>query len=187
MIERAGPLLLIAGLVAAVVAAIIPSPVVVAVCLAVAGVVSVVPFGRLSATDLVFSLTGPLSGASLVLMAIGIADVLFPEASVLAATGAIPLAVFVLIAAAPLYLSVVGGLGPDLYRTGFGGWIVPVFLAVALAIGFWFGSFAIAAWVAVSGLLYLTRAYASRNLIDYSVDPVAVIFALVFLVEAALW
>jgi hypothetical protein len=57
---------------------------------------------------------------------------------------------------------------------------------VLALVGLYLGAPAVAVWVALAGALYLAGAYASRNFFDYLVDPVAVVFALVVLVQAAL-
>lgn len=186
MIERAGPLILVVGLAAAMAGAVLPSRIAVAIVALVVGALALVPVGRLSAVDFLYSFTGPLSAASLVLMAIGCAGVIWRDTDVAAMTGVAVLAAIVLVLAVPLYAAVIAGLPADPYRWGFGGWVVPAILAVALALGYGFGAVSVAAWVVVAGALYFTGAYTSRNLIDYLVDPVAVIFAIVFLVQASL-
>jgi hypothetical protein len=186
MIERLGPLILIAGLAAAVAHAFGPPSAVTLAVAVVVGVVALVPVGGLSATDLVFSFTGPLSGAALVLMATGMAALFWPDRATIATFGVPVLAGMVVVVAVPLHAATIAGTVIDPYRWGYGGWVLPAGVLVLLLVGFLAGAPAVAAWVAVSGVLYLAGAYASRNLFDYLVDPVALVFALVFLGQAAL-
>lgn len=186
MIERFGPLILIAGLAAAAVNAFGPPRAATLAVAVIVGALALVPVGGPSATDLVYSFTGPLSGATLVLMAAGIAGLFWPDRALNSTLGVTALAGLVVVVAVPLYATVIAGGSFDLYRWGYSGWALPAGVLVLLLIGLYVGAPAVAVWVALSGVLYLAGAYASRNLFDYLVDPVAVVFALVVLVQAAL-
>jgi len=186
MIERFGPLLLIAGLAGTIADAIGHSPRASIAVAMLVGAAALIPIGKLSAVDYFYSLTGPLSAASLTMIGIGIAGFVWRDQPIDARSGVAVLAVMVPILALPLYAAVIAGWSFDPYRWGFGGWVLPAGLFVLLAVGLWFGAFAVALWLALAGALYLAGGYASRNLVDYLVDPTAVIIAIVVLARVFL-
>jgi hypothetical protein len=185
LVERLGALLLIVAIVGAIADALVRArPAVVLVMLA-ALVVAIVPFGDLSATDYLFSVVGPLSGASLTFLALGIADALFPERRINSALGSRALAAIVLLVGIPFYAFALGFGGLDAYRLGFGGWTLSFALAALLAFAWLVRSTSIALWLALSGALYLFGAFSSRNLFDYLIDPVVLVLAAGVLIRAA--
>lgn len=184
MIERLGSLVLVVGIAAAVASAFGANRTVLLALMVVAGVAALIPVAGLSFVDLVYSVLGPLSAATFVLAAIGSAALIWPERGVDTAAGVAVMAAMVVAIAVPLYASVIAGLPVDLYRFGFSGWQLPAVCLALLAVGFWLGSPAVAIWIAAGGVLFLAGAYASRNLLDYLVDPVALALALVVLATA---
>jgi hypothetical protein len=186
MVDRLGPLILIAGLAAAAAHAFGPPWAATLAVFAIVGAMALVPVGRLSATDRVYSFTGPLSGAALVLMAAGIAGLFWPDMALNSTLGVTVLAGIVVAVALPLYATVLAGGRFDPYRWGYGGWALPAGAFALALVCLALGAPAVAVWVALSGVLYLAGAYASRNFFDYLVDPVAVVFAMVVLSQAAL-
>jgi hypothetical protein len=125
-----------------------------------------------------------LSGASLTFLALGIADVFFPERRINSALGASALAAVMLLVGVPFYAFALGFGGLDAYRLGFGGLTLPFALAALLAFAWLVRSTSIALWLAVSGALYLLDAFSSRNLFDYLLDPLVLVLAAGVLIRA---
>lgn len=185
MVEQLGAFLLIAGIAASGAARFAPpSRLATVVASVVAAVAVLLPVGGLSATDFLYSIIGPLSGASLALLALGYAGLLWPDKPLDRVFGVPVLAIVVIAIGVPLYGIELGGARLDLYRWGYAGWVLPAGLLVLLLIGFWRGAFAIALWLLLSGAMYLADLYASRNLFDYLLDPVAVVLSCVVLARA---
>ena len=185
MVEQLGAFLLIAGIAASAAARFAPpSRLATVVASVVAAVAVLLPVGGLSATDFLYSIIGPLSGASLVLLALGYANLLWPDKPLDRVFGVPVLSIVVIAIGVPLYGIELGGARLDLYRWGYAGWVLPAALLVLLLIGFWRGAFAIALWLLLSGAMYLADLYASRNLFDYLLDPVAVVLSCVVLARA---
>lgn len=180
--ERAGALLLIMALAGGLASAIVRPRGIVILAMAAVAFAALLPVGGLSATDYLFSVVGPLSGASILFLAIGIADGLSHGGRLGNALDLPTLALMILVAGIPFYALALGVGSFDPYRLGFGGWQLPLVLAVLLAFGLWANSVSVALWLAISGALYLLGAYASRNLVDYLIDPVAVVMAALVLI-----
>lgn len=174
-----GPLLLFAA-VAGALARLFGAPrgIIFAAMIAAAAVAAFAPAGKTTPAEYVYSITGPLSSASLVLLAAYLTHLLWPGKRWLGFTGAPLLAAMVLVIALPLYVFELCGRGPDLYRLGYAGWVLPAALAALLLIGLWRRAPIVAVWVLLAGALYLAEAYGTVNLFDYLVDPVAVLLAL---------
>lgn len=185
MIERLGSLLFVVGLGAAIVSGLGASRLVMVAVAAAVGVVALIPMRGLSAIDLLYSVIGPLSAASFVLIGIGTASLLWPDRGLDNAVGGVVLAAMVVAVAVPLYASAVAGLPVDLYRFGYAGWQLAAFGFVLLAVGLWAGAPATPIWLVVGGGLFLAGAYPSRNLFDYLVDPVALLLAVIVLARGA--
>jgi hypothetical protein len=185
MLEWLGPLLLIVTLAGAIASLRIASPLWRLGAMVVAGAAALVPIGGIPATQFVYSVTGPLSAASLTLLGSGFVALLRPRKPAGAFTAPTTLAAMILLIAVPLYVFELTGRGPDLYIWGYGEWPLPALLGAILLVAFWRGGPAVAAWLILAGALYLSRAYASANLFDYLVDPVAALLALIVLGRAA--
>ncbi len=184
--QRAGAFLVILALASACGAALLRSRLAVAAVTVAAGIVALVPLGALSVNDYVYSLLGPLGGGSLLILLVALADRVSPDLRLDDALGLPVLAGILIVAGFPFYALVLGSGTIDVYRLGFGGWPLPLALAVILAVGLLARAVAVALWIALSGALYLAGAFASRNLFDYLIDPVAVILAGLVLINGVI-
>jgi hypothetical protein len=180
-IERLGAWLLVILLGAAVAHRVRSQPIRWALA-ALTATLGVLPIGRLSAVDVVYSVTGPLSAASLILGSALLSAHLRPDVDLdsvfawrLLAVLVLPLAIGVEVF--ELFISNV-----DLYRFGYASPAVAIAGIVLVAVGWQVGAVAVAIWVAIGNLLFLITAYDSRNLFDYLIDPVAIVLAFAVIV-----
>jgi len=75
----------------------------------------------------------------------------------------------------------------DPYNLGYRGLALPALMLVLVAIG-WFVRVAdIPCWVGLAALLFLLDAYGNRNLWDYLICPLDVVFATADLIIVTLW
>lgn len=146
---------------------------------AIAAVASLVPLGQLSIVDFVFSILGALSAASLVLIVVMLTDCLGPQVRLAPRLGLPLMGAFVLAGGLLLYAIEIGTGTVDAYRFGFSTPELPLGLLVILAIGWRFGSLAVACWLGLASILFLAGAFPSRNFVDYALDPAAMVIALV--------
>jgi len=147
-------------------------------------IVAPVRIGGLSAVDRLHSLVGPLSAASLTFAVLGLAIAFAPAWTVAESAGLTALAAIVLLVAVPFYCGELLSGGFDAYRYGFASPLVAVICLLVLAVGWWLASPAVAIWLGAAAALFMAQAYSSRNLVDYLIDPVAVIVAVIVLVRA---
>jgi hypothetical protein len=183
--ERAGTLFFFVALAFILARAFRARPPVAAVfALLVAGLLAIPYNGGLSTIDRFFSVFGPASAATLVLLAIAVLRSL-PGWAGRPALDPVALAALVLLLGLPYYWAELSGRTLfDPYTLGFAAPLVPVALAL-LPLVFWRrGSPAISATLALGGALFLLGTYRSRNLFDYLIDPIAIGLAFVVLVDA---
>ncbi|MCC6981989.1 MAG: hypothetical protein IT535_01845 [Bauldia sp.] len=183
--ERAGVLFFFVSLAFILARACRARPMIAALIALLVATLLAIPYnGGLSTIDRFFSLSGPLGAASLVLLAIAVLRSL-PGGGGRSSLDPTALAALVVILGVPYYwLELSGRTLFDPYTLGFADPLAPLALAL-LPFLFWRkGSLAVSATLALGGALFLLGAYASRNLFDYLIDPVAVVLALVLLIDA---
>jgi hypothetical protein len=147
-------------------------------------VLSLIPFGDIRGFTLVFSLFGPLSVATILGSAIfvGLSLGVLPQSlrRELRAAAAV-----VAVLGIVLYPAAMGLLPWDAYRLGFQGAMLPAALiCIALAAAA-FGLFIVPLWISLAAMASQTRLFASLNLWDYLIDPVAWLACLIILILAA--
>jgi hypothetical protein len=181
--ERIGAVLLVVALVTTVGRLLGLSAKWVAIAGLLAVAIQFVPVGGPTILAYVFSVVGPLSAASIVLLASAVAVAIDPSAGWPSRLGVSALSAVVLVLAVPFYPLALG-LGPyDPYSLGFSGVLLPAGLAVLAVLGWLAGSVAILVWLALGSAMFLLGAYQSRNMIDYLIDPIAVIVAAITLIS----
>jgi hypothetical protein len=155
----------------------------VAAGIAVAAVLFV-PVGGLPLLAYAYSVTAPLGAATLVMLAIGALDAAAPSAGIGSRSRIAFLAATVLVVAVLFYPPDLGLGRFDPYQIGYAGWLLPAGLLAYLVLAVLMRSLAAVVWLAVASVLFLARAYETRNLVDYLIDPIAVPVAVVVLVKA---
>lgn len=145
-------------------------------------VIALVPFGPLSFAALMLGLLGPVSAATLVLLAASLWASLREGGCRSSTTMLLSLVVI----GAVFYPLTLGLTVFDPYEYGYRGFAVPVLMLVLVAIGWWRHALDALGWIALAGLLYATGAYDSRNLWDYLVFPLDPVFAAATLAIRAL-
>ena len=145
---------------------------------AITGALCLVPLWGLSPLNYVYSAVGPLSSASLVLLAIISAEQMHRDGRIWERSGAPVLACLLLAVSIPFYAFSIG-LGPwDPYRLGYASPILVAPLLFSLALGWWAATPAIFLWLIAGTSLFLLQAYKTSNLVDYLIDPVAVVISI---------
>lgn len=173
-LEQLGPALALASLAAALAArcGMHRLPVAAIAALVIGG--SLVPLGGVSLAGYALAFPGVLSAATLTLVsllllwALGFSASWQPSAAFL---------VCVIVSGLMLYPSATGLVAFDLYDLGFRGIAVPASMTVFVVAGGLAGARDVACWIGAAALLYLCGAYASVNLWDYLLDPVAFLAA----------
>ena len=186
--ERAGVLLLFVAAGFAIGSAFSRAPAVRLGVAAALTLVSLIPLGGVGGFALLFSVLGPLSVATIlgigILLGLSLGVVpqavrrdLLALAAVIAALGIV------------LYPAAIGLLPWDAYQLGFEGAALPAVLIVIALAAAAYGLLVIPLWIAVAAIAWQARLFASLNLWDYLIDPVAWLACLIILVRAAarLW
>lgn len=153
-----------------------PFRLVVAALLALA---AVIPFGLRAFAPFLLSLTGPLSAATLLLLA----ELVAVRAS--RKKSFAPSVAFlsgVLACGVVLYPGTLGWGPADLYDLGYRGYAVPSLMAVLASIGWVARSRDLPCWLVLAALLHAGNVYGTGNLWNYLIDPVAVLIAGLWLV-----
>lgn len=178
-IEALGPMLLIAALAASLAARFDRR---VRIGAAVAGaVLGLASFGPQSFTTLALGVLGPVSAATLVMLATSL------HATLRGTRGGPTTTMLLLLAAigAAFYPLTIGLTAFDPYEFGYRGFAVPALMLVIVAIGWWRRAFDVPCWIALAALLYVVGAYDSRNLWDYLIFPFDPVVALIVLAVRA--
>jgi hypothetical protein len=180
LVEAAGPMLLVAAVMASVA---VRFDMRVRIGAAIAGaVLALVPFGSQSFTSLALGVLGPVSAATLVMLATSLR-------ATLAGTRGGPTTVMLLLlvaVGAAFYPLTFGLTVFDPYEYGYRGLAVPALMLVIVAIGWWRRAPDVPCWIALAALLYIAGAYDSRNLWDYLIFPFDPFVALIVLAVRAL-
>lgn len=130
----------------------------------------------------IFAVIGTLSAASIVL---GIA-ILWRLVSRSRGTPSLALLIAIVVLELPLFFMGGGYTIFDPYSLGYRGAVLPVVMALLVAIGWLFRAPEIFAWVGLASLLYVFKAYGSLNIWDYLLDAVACAVAILWLIGAGL-
>lgn len=181
-LEMFGPAFVLASLVATVAASRGLHRRAVAGIAAIAFGAAFVPIGGLNAAAYALGFPGPLSAATLVMAA------QWPLRTLGAGSRVGPSTVFlscIAISGLVLYPAAAGFVAFDVYDLGFRGLAIPALMTALVVTGWLSGANDVPIWVAVAALLYLFGAYASVNLWDYLIDPVAFVVALIALAVRA--
>jgi len=145
--------------------------------------IGLIPVGGVSLAGLVLSISPSLSVAGTALWA-ALAIRRITGSDPLGEEGTKRLALVILLVAAPVYVSFIGGLGPDIYDSGYGFTLWDVLLGVCAAVMFIRGSFL--SFVLVACLAaHATGLFGSSNIFDTLVDAPALIASMGTLVMAA--
>jgi hypothetical protein len=139
---------------------------------------ALVPIGGMSAAGYALAVPGPLSAATLVLVAQSLLRALGVP------VGTRPSDTFLVCAVVGgvlLYPAAAGFMAFDLYDLGFRGIGVPALMSGFVVLGWVARAHDVAIWIGGAALLYLAGAYASVNVWDYLMDPVAFLAAIVIL------
>jgi hypothetical protein len=181
--ERLGALLLLIALAAALARLVKAGLGMRWAAIAAAALLSFAPIAGTQVLGYVYSATGALSAASLVLLVLFIArtaggDVLRP---VIPDAGLMALVVIVL--GVPFYALVLGIGAWDPYALGYQSLEVVFVLAALALVGGWMRAPVMSLWLICAMLLFLSDSYASRNILDYLIDPLAVLLSAVLLLK----
>ena len=136
-----------------------------------------VPVGSVSFTSFFLGIVGPVSAATLVLMA-GYLYAAFAKPDYTPSRSF--LACLVIIGA--IFYPLTFGLSSfDPYELGYRGLAVPLLMLVVAVMGWAAHAIDVLCWIALTALLYVIGAYDSTNLWDYLIFPVDPILALAWL------
>jgi len=155
---------------------------IIAIC---GGVIAFAPIMQTTPGEFLLGLMGPVSAATMVFLALFLYamitrryDRLFPSRAFL---------VCILVIGVIFYPLTMGLTTFDPYDLGYRGLALPALMLVLVAIG-WFVRVAdIACWVGLAALLFLLDAHGSRNLWDYLICPLDVVFAAADLIIVTFW
>lgn len=179
-IEAAGPVLLVAGIVASFASRFDART---RMGAAIAGAAfALVPFGAQSFVSLVLGVLGPVSAATLVMLTTSLAGTLRGNRFGPTTT----LLLMLLVIGAAFYPLTLGLTVFDPYEYGYRGLAVPALMLAVTAVGWWRGALDVLCWIALAALLYVLQAYDSRNLWDYLIFPLDPIIAAIMLAASAL-
>ena len=131
------------------------------------------PVGSISFATFFLGIVGPVSAATLVLMA-GYLYAAFVKPDYVASRS---LLVCLLIIGVIFYPLTFGLSSLDPYELGYRGLAIPMLMLIVVVIGWAAHAIDIHCWIAVTALLYVIHAYDSANLWDYLIFPVDPIFA----------
>jgi hypothetical protein len=181
LFERTGVLLLIIAFGFAIGAAFSRAPPVRLGFAAAIAILSLIPVGGISGFTLVFSVLGPLSVATILGLglSLGLSLRVFTEAARQDLRAA---AAVVAVLGIVLYPGAIGLLPWDTYRLGFQGATLPAALIVIAFAAAAAGLLVVPLWIAVAAIAWQASLFASLNLWDYLIDPLAWLASLVLLV-----
>lgn len=156
--------------------------IVIAIC---GGLIAFVPAFGTTPGQFLLGTMGPVSAATMVFIVVFLYaliarqyDRLFPSRAFL---------ICVLVIGIVFYPLTIGLTTFDPYDLGYRDLALPALMLLLVAIGWVARVPDIPCWVGLAALLFLLDAYGSRNLWDYLIYPVDVIFAVLDLVIVALW
>lgn len=149
------------------------------------GLVAFVPAFGTTPGEFLLGIMGPVSAATIVFIAVFLYALvtrqhewLFPSR---------PFRICVLVIGLVFYPLTIGLTTFDPYDLGYRGLALPALMLILLAVGWIARVSDIACWVGLAALLFLLDAYGSRNLWDYLIFPVDVVFAVLDMIMIALW
>lgn len=182
--ERAGVLAFFAALAFILARALRASPWLAGLVVLAVAVLLAVPYnGGLSTIDRFFSVSGPTSAALFVLLGLAVLRSL-PGLARHPSLDPVPVAAIVVpVGLIHYWLELAARTPFSPYAWGFAQPLAPIVLGV-LPFLFLSRSLAIGAWLMLGGGLFLLGAYPSRNLFDYLIDPIALVVALILLIDA---
>lgn len=156
--------------------------IVIAIC---GGLIAFVPAFGTTPGQFLLGTMGPVSAATMVFIVVFLYalitrqyDRLFPSRAFL---------ICVLVIGIVFYPLTIGLTTFDPYDLGYRDLALPALMLLLVAIGWVARVPDIPCWVGLAALLFLLDAYGSRNLWDYLIYPVDVIFAVLDLIIVALW
>jgi hypothetical protein len=156
--------------------------IVVAIC---GGLIAFVPAFGTTPGQFLLGTMGPVSAATMVFIVVFVYalitrqyDRLFPSRAFL---------ICVLVIGIVFYTLTIGLTTFDPYDLGYRDLALPTLMLLLVAIGWVARVSDIPCWVGLAALLFLLDAYGSRNLWDYLICPVDVVFAVLDLIIVALW
>jgi hypothetical protein len=182
--ERSGALLLIAALSTGVGTLFSRSRACWAIAAAMFVGLSLLPIGGVSGLTFLYSAVGPLSLATIVNCTVYIGW-MFGLIPALARHDVILMAAVVALLGLVLYPAAIGLLPWDPYRLGFHGASLPVALMVIAVVSGAANSIIVPLWIAASAAAWQSGVFLSKNLWDYTIDPLVWIVSLVLLAAAA--
>jgi len=149
------------------------------------GLVAFLPVMRTTPGEFLLGLMGPASAATMVFLVLFLYamttrryDRLFPSRSFL---------ICILVIGVIFYPLTMGLTAFDPYDLGYRGLALPALMLVLVAISWVTRVSDIPCWVGLAALLFLLDAYGSRNLWDYLICPLDVVFAAADLIAVTLW
>jgi len=151
---------------------------------AVMALVGLIPVGGVSLAGLILSISPSLSVAGTALWA-ALATRRMTGIDPLGKDGTKGLALVILLVAAPVYISFIGGLGPDIYDSGYGFTLWDILLGACATVMFIRGSLLSLVLIACLAA-HATGLMGSSNIFDSLVDAPALIASLAVLVMSAL-
>jgi len=182
--ERGGPLLAIAALGTGVGTLLSRSRACRAIAAAILVGLSLLPIGGVSGLTFLYSVVGPLSLATIVGCTVYIGSMLglIPA---LARHNVILMAAVVALLGLVLYPAAIGLLPWDPYRLGFHGALLPIALLIIAVVSGAANSIITPLWIAASAATWQSGVFSSKNLWDYTIDPIVWIASLALVTVAA--
>jgi hypothetical protein len=182
-VEQVGPFLLLTAYAAAPAAVLRRGPTMRWVPVLVVAILAFVPIAGTRVLGYMYAATGPLSAASLVFLVLLVARMtggarlrpFMPDAGMMAWV--------VILFGVPFYALVLQIGAWDPYALGYQSPWVAFALAVLALAGGWMRAPVVSVWLICGTLLFLLNSYASRNIFDYLIDPLAIALAAILLVD----